>query len=316
MLEPQDIRHIKDLLERGENLPRHYKNILFPPQRQEAELVYAAKERKEDVLAGTMGIPLQTIRAFGNAKADDWYNKLIFGDNLQAMKTLLKRKHEGLFQNANGKSGIKLVYIDPPFATEQEFSNKNERAYADKVAGAAFIEFLRKRLIFIYELLSDDGALYLHLDSRKVHYMKVVLDELFGESGQTQEIIWKRTSAHSDSSSYSNVHETILFYPKSSNFYYNPIFQDYDDEYVKKRYKHSDPDGRRYMDDNLTASGLKGGGYTYEWNGHIKEWRCPIETMRDLDEQNKLYYTRNGVARIKRYLEDAKGVAPQDMYAN
>ncbi|MDQ6778027.1 MAG: site-specific DNA-methyltransferase [Actinomycetota bacterium] len=91
-------------------------------------------------------------------------------------------KSRGELVNVDGSHWVRVCYTDPPFASRQEFKGRRgARAYRDKVAGAAFVEFLRKRLIFIYELLADDGALYLHLDTRKVHYLKVVLDELFGE---------------------------------------------------------------------------------------------------------------------------------------
>lgn len=314
MLDPQEVRYIKEILDKGEALPSQYKDKLFPHDKREAELVYRGKDRIEDILSSTMGVPLQTVKTFGEVKGQDWFNHLIFGDNLQAMKTLLQMKQEGKLRNNSGSDGFKLVYIDPPFATKQDFANKNEKAYSDKVAGAEFIEFLRKRLVFIHNLISEDGSLYIHLDSRKVHYVKVILDEIFGESGQTQEIIWKRTSSHSDASSYSGVHETILFYPKSSNFYYKPVFGEYADEHVALRYKHQDSDGRRYTDGDLTAYGLKGGGYIYEWKGHTKEWRCPIETMQEHERQDRLYYTKNGVVRIKRYLDEVKGMAPQDLW--
>jgi site-specific DNA-methyltransferase (adenine-specific)/adenine-specific DNA-methyltransferase len=139
-------QRVIDLLERGRDLPLDYKHLLFPPERQEYELVYAGKEREEDILAETMAVPLQAVRTFGE-NGDDWHNMLIFGDNLQAMKTLLQWKEEGRLINADGSRGVKLVYIDPPFATRREFQgSQDERAYQDKVIGAQFIEFLRKRL--------------------------------------------------------------------------------------------------------------------------------------------------------------------------
>jgi len=159
-------QHIIDLLERGEDLPLDYKHSLFPPERQEYELVYAGKEREEDILAETMGVPLQPIKTFGSTDNPGWENMLIFGDNLQAMKTLLRMKEEGKLVNADGSRGVKLVYIDPPFATKQEFrGSTDEKAYQDKIVGARFIEFLRKRLVLLRELLSIGGSLFLHLDT-------------------------------------------------------------------------------------------------------------------------------------------------------
>src|SRR5919198_1209157 len=156
-----------EALRRGEELPSEWARILFPPEKREYELVYHGKEREEDILAGTMAVPLQPASTFGkNGKG--WHNKLIFGDNLQAMKTLLRMKEEGELVNADGTPGVRLVYIDPPFATNRDFSGTaDQKAYKDRVVGAQFIEFLRKRLILLRELLADDGSILVHLDWKK-----------------------------------------------------------------------------------------------------------------------------------------------------
>jgi len=213
-------QHIIELLQRGEDLPPNYKHLLFPPERQEYELVYAGKEREEDILAETMAVPLQPIRTFGG-NGDGWHNMLIFGDNLQAMKTLLKMKEQGQLINADGSRGVKLVYIDPPFATKQEFrGDQDERAYQDRVAGAQFIEFIRKRLVMLKDLLTSDGNIYVHLDYRKVHYIKVVMDEIFGENNFRTEIIWQHQIL-GHGGEVSKAHETILRYSRSGSYVFN-----------------------------------------------------------------------------------------------
>lgn len=210
-------RHIIELLEQGQDLPPDYQHLLFPPERQEYELVYAGKEREEDILAETMAVPLQPVKTFGGNGAD-WHNLLIFGDNLQAMKTLLQWKAEGRLVNPDGSHGVKLVYIDPPFATREEFrAPSDERAYRDKVLGARFIEFIRKRIVFLRELLSDDGALLVHTDYRKGHYIKVIMDEVFGENNFRNEIVVKRGAKNVQAQfesieSLTSGHDIILFY--------------------------------------------------------------------------------------------------------
>src|SRR3990172_6419302 len=100
-----------------------------------------------------MVVPLQPVRTFGR-NADDWHNMLIFGDNLQVMKTLLELKKKGSLCNADGTSGVRLVYIDPPFATKPEFeSSQDQQAYRDKIIGVEFLDFVRSRLIFMRALL-------------------------------------------------------------------------------------------------------------------------------------------------------------------
>lgn len=172
---------------------REGKTLLFDTKK-EYELIYFDKEREEDILADTMAVPLQKIKTFRNgASGNSWTNMLIFGDNLQILKTLLQMKQEGKLKNADGTPGVRLVYIDPPFATRQEFrGSQDQKAYQDKIAGARFLEFLRKRLVFLRELLSEDGGIYVHLDYHKKHYVKAILDELFGENNFRNEIVVNR----------------------------------------------------------------------------------------------------------------------------
>jgi len=146
------------------------------------------------------------------------------------------------------------------------------------------------------------------------HFGKVILDEVFGRGNFLSEIIWKRSAAHSDNKLFANLHDTILMYRKGDVYLFNPQFQPYDPKYVKQRYKHKDADGRFYMDDNLTATGLKGGGYDYAWKGVRKIWRCPRKTMLKYEEENRLHYTSKGVPRVKRYLDTMEGLAVPDIW--
>ena len=232
---------IIELLEKGEDLPLDYKHILFPPEKKEYELVYAGKEREEDILADTMAVPLQPIKTFGT-NGNGWTNKLIFGDNLQVMKNLLDKPEV--------KGQVKLIYIDPPFATKQEFrGSQDQKAYQDKVIGAKFIEFIRKRIIFLKELLSDDGTIYVHLDWKKVHYVKIIMDEIFKENNFLNELIWTYKERETSKRFYNRKHETLLFYAKSKNSMYpfnaDLIREDYS-EITLNKFKFTDKDGRRY----------------------------------------------------------------------
>lgn len=307
-----------ETLRRGEELPVEWAPLLFPPQKREYELTYFGKKRSEEIIASTLAVPLQSVRVFDQTTdAAGWQNMLILGDNQQSMKRLWEMKQNGEIANSDGTPGVRLVYIDPPFATKQDFKgSQEEKAYRDKIAGAEFLEFLRCRLVLIGELLSANGSIYVHLDSRRVHYIKALIDEILGESNFRGEIIWKRTSAHSDAKTLASVHDTLLFYTRSNEYVFHPQFKEYDDQYIERRYNHKNPDGRRFADDNLIATGLRGGGYVYEWNGVTKSWRCPPETMRQYELDNRLYYTRKGVARIKRYLDELPGKPPSDVWTD
>lgn len=202
------------LLEAGEDLPDGYKNLLFPNQKKEYELVYAGKERKEDIIAETLAVPFQKIKTFGE-NGDKWNNKLVFGENLQILKEIYNDQKD---KNLLGtKDKIKLIYIDPPFATKQDFMKNGEKVYQDKVIGAEFLEFLRERLILAKEILANEGFLFVHLDWKKGHYVKLLLDELFGENNFVNEIIWRYFMGGKSINFFSRKHDNIFIYKKNEN---------------------------------------------------------------------------------------------------
>jgi site-specific DNA-methyltransferase (adenine-specific)/adenine-specific DNA-methyltransferase len=216
-----------DHLQRGEELPVEWARELFPPEKREYELVYYGKEREEDILAETMAVPLQRVSTFGK-NGNGWHNKLIFGDNLQVLKTLLEKKKAGELCNEDGTPGIRFVYIDPPFATKQEFrGTQDQKAYQDKIVGAGYLEFVRRRLIFIRELLADDGVLFFHIDWKKGHYLRALIDEVFGESRFRNEIVWwYYNKMQGNVGRFPSNHETIFFYSAGEKYYFKPQYEE------------------------------------------------------------------------------------------
>jgi len=212
-LSKKDRDNLIKILQEGGEIPAKYRDILIGKEDapKEYELTYAGKAREEDIIADTLAAPLQEVRTFNsdNKFDDGWTNKLIFGDNLMALKNL--------YEDPIIKGKVKLIYIDPPFATKQDFMTKEEKAYQDKVAGSKFLEFIRKRIIFLKELLNQDGALFIHLDQRKSHYVKVLLDELFIETNFCNEIIWHFIKGASSKSSFGKKHQTIFLYARNKN---------------------------------------------------------------------------------------------------
>jgi len=185
-------QQLLNLIKEGKDIPESFKNLLFPPKEEpkEIELKYGIKEREEDILADTMAMPFQPVKQFGNVKEGEWHNMLIFGDNLQALKYLKKLQDEGKLEK------IKLIFIDPPFGTGDIYDAKGAPAYSAALQGAEFVEFLRKRLVFLRELLSDDGSIYVRIDYHFGHYVKVIMDEVFGKNNFQNEIVVNRTKAH------------------------------------------------------------------------------------------------------------------------
>lgn len=179
----------------------------------------------------------------------------------------------------------------------------------------AYLAMMAVRLIELHAKLKPTGSLYLHCDPTASHYLKLVLDAVFGPQCFLNEITWKRTTAHSDGARYGRNTDIILFYAKSPAYSRNPQFAAYDEDYAA-RFRQRDPDGRLWMDDNLTAKGLSGGGYTYNYKGITSLWRMPIETMERLDTEGRLHFTSKGGIRLKRYLDEAKGLPLQALWTD
>lgn len=222
-LSKHEILDIIERLQKGDSLPEDYKYKLFPVKQKEYELVYGGKMRREDILAnedGVFPVPLQVEKNFnGNRKQwkDGWKNIIAFGDNLQFLKTIYENKDPLIRDKVKGK--IKLIYIDPPFGTDSDFEKNNQIAYTDKSKGADFLEFLRRRLIVAKSILASDATIYVHLDSKKGHYVKVIMDEIFPEYSFA-EIIWV-CGLMGSGKYYPKSHETIFCY-KSPDAFFDP----------------------------------------------------------------------------------------------
>lgn len=232
----QQRRELIRRLQQSEEISPEWARILFPPEKREYELVYHGKEREEDIIANTLAAPLQKVRTFGK-NGEDWHNMLIFGDNLQIMKSLVALKKAGTLCNADGTPGARLVYIDPPFATKQEFrGNDDQKAFQDKIAGAQFLEFIRRRLILLREILSDDGTIYIHLDWKKAHYVRALLDEIFGENRFRNSIAWYYYNRlPSGGNVFESKHDTLLVYTKTNRWLFQPQFDKRDEIFRKKK---------------------------------------------------------------------------------
>ena len=180
----------------------------------------------------------------------------------------------------------------------------------------AYLTMMAQRMAELRRVLKPAGSIYLHCDPTASHYLKLLMDAVFGNEFFKNEIVWRRTSGHSDARRYGRVHDVILYYTRGDEYEWNDLFLPYEPDYVEQYYRYEDPDGRRWMSDNLSASGLQGGGYEYEWNGVTRVWRLPQDSMRRLESEGRLYYTRNGIARRKRYLDESQGLRIQDVWSD
>lgn len=242
----------REYVENDQEIPSDFSRILFPPEKREYELVYWGKESKEEILSNIIPVPLQVDRIFPSNDSysnDKWINKLVFGENLQILKTLLQMKNDGKLINEDGTNGVRLIYIDPPFATRKEFKARGEEqiAYADKLSGATFIEFIRKRLILAKELLSDDGCICVHLDNKMAHYIKIILDEIFNKNNFRNEIIWHYSTQGRPADRFAQKHDQIFVYGKTQNTFFNVEESKvaYSQDYIDSHFTDVDENGRK-----------------------------------------------------------------------
>jgi len=246
----------------------------------------------------------------------NWRNLIVQGDNLQFLKTCYLNQDPIIKDKVKGK--VNLFYLDPPFATKGDFGGKSgEDSYADKIDRAEFIEQLRERLIFLRELLAQDGSIYVHLDQKMSQYLKIVLDEVFKQGGFINEISWKRQSAHNDPGKCGVIHDTLLLYANSENRTWNRVLTKPSPDYIEEFFDQVEAGtNRRYARGDLSAGGLSGGGYEYEYRGIKHIWRCPLSTMEKHDAEGRLHWPKNGVPRLKRYLDEFEGVPLQDVWTD
>ena len=181
----------------------------------------------------------------------------------------------------------------------------------------AYLSYMVERLLVMKGLLKPTGSVYLHCDPTASHYIKVMMDAIFGHDNFRNEIVWKRTSTHSDSKTWSRVSDTILFYSKGKRFTWNTPHAPHSDEYVANKYRHHDADGRLYRLDNMTSPNPRP-NMMYEWKGYpspTKGWRYSEATMAKLDAEGRIWYPRfkggeydtSRRPQLKRYLDEMKG---------
>lgn len=234
--------------------------------------------------------------------------------------------------NISGK--VQQIYIDPPFSTQQEFRSGNGRtstisasendilAYADKLRGAEFLEFLRQRLILLRELLANNGSIYLHIDCKVGHYVKVLMDEVFGKENFINDITRIKCNPKNFSRlGYGNIKDMILFYSKSKDFVWNEPRGERTREEIERLFLKIDKDGRRYTTNPLHAPGETKDGLTgKEWNGLFppqgRHWRVSPKELNRLDKMGLIEWSKSGNPRKKIFADEimAIGKKLQDVW--
>ncbi|MGO8491915.1 DNA methyltransferase [Rhizobium ruizarguesonis] len=294
-------------------------------------------------------------------------NSLFFGDNLHVLRKYVKTESVDLVYldpPFNSNAEYNLLFSNPTasghraqiqaFDDTWTWGEEAEQALAavEENGGrvwqitealhstlgrcnlTAYLLMMTVRLIELHRTLKPTGSLYIHCDPTASHYLKIILDTIFGPFGFKNELIWKRTSAHSASKRWADIHDVILFYTKSKDYKWNSVYTPYDEAY-KARFKNIDPNGRVWYDDNLTAPGLRNGFSGKPWKGvdpsekgnHWKVSRNTIvaligeeeasrlntiEKLDFLEKEDLIYWPKNGgFPRFKRVL--GPGIPVQDL---
>ena len=309
-------------------------------------------------------------------------NTLFYGDNLKILRDYLadesvdliyldppfnsSRAYNVLFKDEHGEESEAQItaFEDTWHWSEKPFEELRQTATDDvremieslvKILGrnqmTAYLVMMAARLLELHRVLKETGSLYLHCDPTASHYLKIILDAIFGIQNYRNEIVWKRSSAHNDTKQGAKqpgrIHDIILFYTKSQEWTWNPEYSTYNKSYVEQNYRYIEPETeRRFRVDNLTAA-KPGGDTSYEWRikrclatnsdweadldnefEHPKSgweykgippykgrfWAYSKDKMREFARQNRLYYSQSGMPNYKRYLDEMPGVPLQDIW--
>ncbi len=285
----------------------------------------------------------------------DWKNKLYFGDNLKILRDYVTTESVDLVYldppfNSNAtynvlfkeKSGEESAAQIMAFEDTWQWGLESEGVYKEIVTSGprkladlmqallaflgrndmmAYLVMMAIRLVELHRVLKPTGSIYLHCDPTASHYLKLVLDAVLGNQNFRNEIVWKRTSARSDSHRWNHIHDTVFFYSKTDAFSWNTQYLPYEKEYLEKFYRFDEKGtGRRFASDNLTAAGTREGESGKPWHGiNVKSkgihWKYGIETLEELDREGRIIWPRKkgGVPRYKRYLDEMPGLAIQSI---
>ena len=273
-------------------------------------LHYEGKTPAEKILA----LPAPDIKRVHSPKIYGGEGRLYFGDNLPVLAALS--------QDPTVKGKVKLVYIDPPFATRTAFHSRSlAHAYEDTLIGSDFIEFIRQRLILIHAVLAEDGSLYFHLDEKMIFHCKLILDEIFGASNFRNCIVRKKCNPKNYTrKQYGNVSDYILFYSKSENYIWNRPFEEWTEDRAKEYQYVEEGTGRRFMKVPVHAPGLRNGETGKEWRGMMpppgKHWQYTPAKLDEYDAKGEIFWSSNGNPRRKVYLDGNQGIGVQDIWMN
>jgi adenine-specific DNA-methyltransferase len=296
--------------------------------RRNGDLVHHGNDGGKMNARDVLPTSLKEIRFYGKTESVDFHsvNRLILGDNLPVLKILAN--------DPSVKGNVRLIYIDPPFSTGQDFrigssrsstissSKADEVAYSDDLVGKAYLEFLRTRLTLLRLIMAENGSIYVHVDCRVGHYVKVLMDEVFGAEHFVNDIARVKCNPKNfPRKAYGNIKDMILFYSKTKDYIWNDLKEPFTVDDLERLFPKINQNGRRYATNPLHAPGETANGSTGQpWRGlpppKGRHWRYPPDFLEDLDRRGLIEWSSKGVPRKRIYADEflKKGKKRQDIW--
>lgn len=281
-------------------------------------------------------------------------NKLYYGDNLEILRKYIEdesvdliyldppfnsqRAYNVLFQDKTGKySSAQIQAFEDTWTwnseTQEAFESLMTRTTVSAELKAmmqafrsfmgnsdlmAYLVMMAIRIVELHRVLKPSGSIYLHCDPTASHYLKILLDQVFGATNLINEIVWQRTNTKSlQSKRFPNCHDIILAYSKSADYYFQKQHAPHSEEYVEQFYRNVEPKtGRRYTLSDVTNPNPDRPNLTYEWKGVKRVWRWTKQRMQQMDKEGRLVYSKTGLPRYKRYLDEMTGSAITDVWTD
>lgn len=322
------------------------KYIPFIPEPVEGQAVLAnfnrvLKYRGAEDISRTIrrGMPYYELKKQETVGDNPDGNMIIRGE---CVSTCAYLKDEGI--------QVDLVYIDPPFASGADYAKQvyvrrnpkvaeaiamagqdlifddfkefEEKMYGDVWDKEKYLNWMYENLMAIKGIMSNKASIYVHLDWHIGHYVKILMDEIFGEDNFVNEITWKRTFAHGDigqgAEHLGRISDKILYYKNGPEFTFNHTFMPYDQEYIDKTFTYSDPDGRKWQSVSCTATGgAAKGNPCFEFLGITRFWRFSRERLQEMHKEGRIVQSKPGaVPRQKMYLDESEGIPLQDIWTD
>ena len=276
----------------------------------------------------------------------DWRNKLYFGDNLRILRENVpddsvdliyldppfnsNATYNVLFRERSGEDSAAQITA---FEDTWSWSIESEIAFQDVITDGpeklgdllqamrgflgqndmmAYLTMMAQRMAELHRVLKPTGSIYLHCDPTASHYLKLMMDAIFGHDNFRNELTWKRFNFHADAKRFGRITDRILLYAKSDNYQWNRPRVPFKESYIKSHFRHTDESGRLYRLDNLNPPG--GRGPVYEFHGVTRAWRYTEANMLKLEQEGRIFSTPGRVPQLKRFLDELPGEAVNDIW--